>query len=339
MKDKLEFSIEPKEFKTRILFIRFSSFGDIILASGVVSILKSLYKNSEITWIMGEEFVPVFQGRTLADRVVGINRFGIKGYISMISLAKSLRKQIFDIVVDIQDNRRSAFLLKMLKYNLRTRSMSSLEERGDDHAYYHFSRILKSIGIDKMPKKPHLLFNDLDEEVLNKNLYSLGYKNEPLVTFATSASQSLKRWNVEHFKELAKIIISRNKVSIALIGAKGEEKYGFEGENIYNLIGKLPYFSSILLIKKSKLLVTNDSSPLHMAFSVGTPAVVLYGPTRPNWSLPEGPYFAVQSPLSCSPCMKKSCPKGLNCLDEILPQNVYNVILKNKERIGFEFSV
>ncbi|AWB10968.1 heptosyltransferase-2 [Thermodesulfobium acidiphilum] len=339
MKNDLKSSMIYEEFKSRILFIRFSSFGDIILASGVVSLLKNLYRNSEITWIMGEEFVPVFQDRVLADRVIGINRFGIKGYISMILLAKFLRKHTFDIVVDIQDNKRSAFLLKMLRYKLRTKSMPSLEERGNDHAYCHFSRILKSIGIDMMPERPHLLFNDLDEEILNENLYSLGYKGEPLVVFATSASQALKRWNVEHFKELAKIIIAKNKVSIALIGAKGEEKYGFEGENIYNLIGKLPYFSSILLIKKSKLLVTNDSSPLHMAFSVGTPAVVLYGPTRPNWSLPEGPYFAIQSPISCSPCMKKNCPKGLHCLDEILPQSVYNVILKNKERIGFEFSV
>ncbi|HEM55246.1 MAG TPA: hypothetical protein ENO30_00640, partial [Thermodesulfobium narugense] len=207
MKNDLKSSMIYEEFKSRILFIRFSSFGDIILASGVVSLLKNLYRNSEITWIMGEEFVPVFQDRVLADRVIGINRFGIKGYISMILLAKFLRKHTFDIVVDIQDNKRSAFLLKMLRYKLRTKSMPSLEERGNDHAYCHFSRILKSIGIDMMPERPHLLFNDLDEEILNENLYSLGYKGEPLVVFATSASQALKRWNVEHFKELAKIII------------------------------------------------------------------------------------------------------------------------------------
>ncbi|WP_448589207.1 glycosyltransferase family 9 protein [Thermodesulfobium sp.] len=330
---------EPSEIKPEILFVRFSSFGDIILASGVVALLKNIYPNSNITWVMGKEFVPVFEGRTLADRIVGIDRAGFKGYISMLNLANQFRNKIFDIVVDIQDNRRSAFLLKMLKYKVRTKSMPSLEERRDDHAYFHFSRILKSIGINKIPDKPHLLLNDQDKKILEENLHSLGYKGEPLVVFATSASQPLKRWSVEHFKTLAKIITSKNNVAIALVGAKGEERFGFEGERIYNLIGKLPYFSSILLIKKAILLVTNDSSPLHMAFSVDTPAVVLYGPTRPNWSLPQGPYFAIQSPMDCSPCMKKRCSKGISCLDEIQPQNVYNVILKNKERIGFEFSV
>lgn len=323
----------------KILFIRFSSFGDIILASGVIALLKNIYPNSDITWIMGKEFAPVFEGRTLANRVIGMDRSGLKGYISMFKLANKLREKTFDIAVDIQDNRRSAILLKMLKYKVKTRSMPSLKQRGDDHAYFHFSRILKSVGIDKIPEKPYLLFNEFDMEILNKNLYSLGYKDEPLVVFATSASQSLKRWSTEHFKELARIITSKNKVSIALIGAQGEEEYGFDGEKVYNLIGKLPYFSSILLIKKSILLVTNDSSPLHMAFSVATPAVVLYGPTRPNWSLPQGPYFAIQSPRDCSPCMKKRCPERYGCLDEILPQNVYNVIINNKEKIGFEFSI
>jgi ADP-heptose:LPS heptosyltransferase len=340
MRDKLgEFGKEIEKTNPKILFIRLSSFGDIILASGVITLLKNVYPQSDITWIMGKEFAPVFEGRTLADRVIGTDRTGIKGYISMFNLANRLREKTFDIVVDIQDNRRSAFLLKMLKYKIRTKSMPSLEQRGDDHAYFHFSRILQSIGIDKVPEKPYLLFNDFDREILDKNLYSLGYRNEPLVVFATSASQSLKRWNVEHFKELANIITSKNKVSIALIGAKGEEEFGFEGRNIYNFIGKLPYFSSILLIKKAKLLVTNDSSPLHMAFSVSAPALVLYGPTRSNWSLPQGPYFAIQSPKGCSPCMKKKCPENYRCLDEILPQNVYNVIIKNKEIIGFEFSV
>ncbi len=340
MKNDLnKFEKRSDESSPKILFIRFSSFGDIILASGVVALLKSVYPNSDITWIMGKEFAPVFEWRTLANRIIGIDRSGLKGYISMFNLANKLRNITFDIVLDIQDNRRSAILLTMLKYIVKTKSMPSLKQRGDDHAYFHFARILKSIGIDKIPEKPYLLFNDFDRKSLNENLYSLGYKDEPLVVFATSASQSLKRWNIENFKKLARIITSKNKVSIALIGAKGEEEYGFEGERIYNLIGKLPYFSSILLIEKAMLLVTNDSSPLHMAFSVATPAVVLYGPTRPNWSLPQGPYFAIQSPRDCSPCMKKRCPEGYGCLDEILPQNVYNVIIKNKEKIGFEFSV
>lgn len=340
MKNYLDkFEKGSDELTLKILFIRFSSFGDIILASGVIALLKNIYPNSDITWIMGKEFAPVFEGRTLANRVIGMDRSGLKGYISMFKLANKLREKTFDIAVDIQDNRRSAILLKMLKYKVKTRSMPSLKQRGDDHAYFHFSRILKSVGIDKIPEKPYLLFNEFDMEILNKNLYSLGYKDEPLVVFATSASQSLKRWSTEHFKELARIITSKNKVSIALIGAQGEEEYGFDGEKVYNLIGKLPYFSSILLIKKAILLVTNDSSPLHMAFSVATPAVVLYGPTRPNWSLPQGPYFAIQSPRDCSPCMKKRCPERYGCLDEILPQNVYNVIINNKEKIGFEFSI
>jgi ADP-heptose:LPS heptosyltransferase len=174
-------------------------------------------------------------------------------------------------------------------------------------------------------------------------LFDIGINDgDYLVTFNINASQlSLeRRWPIEKFVELTKRILNHSSIKIILIGDIQDITYVDlffkmmkDAPRLFNFSGKLNTGMLLVLLENSKLLITNDSGPLHIAVSLGTPTVSFFGPEIPERYGPIGQKHTVfYSGVYCSPCLnvynQKSSPcNGENeCMRKIPVEDVCSVI-------------
>ncbi len=89
------------------------------------------------------------------------------------------------------------------------------------------------------------------------------------------------------------------------------------------------------MLAHCKLLITNDTGPMHVAAAVGTPTVALFGSTSPTWTRPFGMgHEVIYHHVECSPCFQKTCPIGYICLNQISVQEVFKAAIKKLKKPG-----
>jgi len=154
----------------------------------------------------------------------------------------------------------------------------------------------------------------------------------PYVLIAPGATFGpAKMWPLDHYRALV-AGLKKKGLKIFVVGTQSERALG---ENISdrneteNLCGRLTINQLVALMKKTSLLVSNDSGPMHVAAAVGIPQVALFGSSSPTWTAPINPLAKVISlHLDCSPCFRRVCPLGhTNCLVKMDPDRVLNQAL------------
>jgi heptosyltransferase-2 len=136
-----------------------------------------------------------------------------------------------------------------------------------------------------------------------------------------------KRWPVEDFAAAAKEIQQRTNCVWILFGGKNdlpitnqiESALGDSKFAVHNLAGKTSLRELMSLLKISRVLVTNDTGPMHVAAALGTPVVAIFGSTSPELT---GPIFSngskiLKSGAACSPCFLRECPIDFRCMKGI----------------------
>ena len=157
----------------------------------------------------------------------------------------------------------------------------------------------------------------------------------PFVALAPGSAWKTKRWPA--FGELAAMLAE--EWDIAIIGSRddagpaGDIRLRVGREQVIDGIGKLSLLGSAELIRRGVALVSNDSSPQHLASAMGTPTVTVFGPTIPEFGfgpLAPGSETVGHGSLECRPCDRhgpQSCPLGhWRCMNEITPQEVASVL-------------
>ena len=148
---------------------------------------------------------------------------------------------------------------------------------------------------------------------------------EPLIAIAPCSRWESKSWPAGFFAETIDDIARRHKdVSFWLLGSdeeseKGEKVKALCQQPVQNLMGKTSLEVLLALIQKSRLMITNDSGPMHLAAAVETPTCALFGPTSAGKTGPYGNIHQIfQSQVDCSPCFKRVCPLPKQiCLNDI----------------------
>jgi len=151
-----------------------------------------------------------------------------------------------------------------------------------------------------------------------------------LIVIAPGSVWATKRW--VGYRELAKLLREKYGADIALLGSKADYETcrGIsEPEHVINFAGKTDLLQSSAIIKLARLAITNDSAPAHIAAAVGTPVVIIFGPTVPAFGFTPYSDKAIiveNTGLYCRPCGShgpKKCPeKHFRCMKEISPHRV-----------------
>jgi len=325
--------IRKKNLK-RILVIRFSSIGDIILTTPVLAALKKRYPQASIDFLVIDAFKDAISGNPNIDDLILFNKDAYQGICGIYRYSRKLKTTGYDLVIDLHSKIRSRLLTlftgaRTLRY--RKRSLwKSLLVRLRMIRYHVDDTIVRSYF--KPLEKLHVYYTgetlsfDFNEGDLEKVAH---YGNA--VVMAPGAANMTKQWLPEYFSSLGRQL----RDQIILVG--GSKDYDMcediradIGESCTNLAGKLSLKQSGALMSLSKFIITNDSGPLHMARGLGKKVFVIFGPTDPHMFTYDENAILIYAAVPCSPCSlhgDKQCPEGhFECMNSLTPEDVYQKI-------------
>ncbi|MDP3790625.1 MAG: glycosyltransferase family 9 protein [Candidatus Omnitrophota bacterium] len=306
----------------RILVITLSNIGDIILTTPVIRTLSKEFPSSRIDVMVGPN------GRDIFNKDPRIFKLVI--YDKHISIVEKRRLQLklkrlkYDLVVDLKN---TAFpILLMPKY--RTSSMQTFPKSIIHKKEKHLYR-LHPLGMQNIKEDSYIYIPQEDERYV-QNLLAECNISDPIVVINPGAKSHLKRWTAEGFASVADRLASESSASIVFIGM-GEDG-GVVSEvtrrmkgKFYNFTNKTNIRQLAALLKRAKLLITNDSAPLHLGCTMGTRVLAIFGPTDPKKYGPTGELDAViNKKLFCSPCESAVCKYNHECMKLISPDEVYD---------------
>ena len=271
-----------------ILVIKPSSLGDIVHGLQVIQSLREQIAECHISWVVRDIFAPLVNKCDTVDEIIIYHRHG--GWRRFISLLSEIRKREYDTVVDFQGLARSGLMTfasrskqKLGRTDAREFSTlaygdkAPLPEGGKNaHAVEILLKFLPLLNCEPQ-LGGKLKFNNIHP--LN---FPLQLLDENALLFFPESRRSEKEWG--GFPSLTQILLKeRNDLKIIWCGSsKREPPASIPDERFFNLTGEIEVDELVLLITKARLIVANDSGPIHLAAAMGVPVVALFGPTLPE---------------------------------------------------------
>lgn len=310
--------------KIKVLIIRFSSIGDIVLTTPVIRCVASQL-NAEVHYLTKDVFKSLLSGNPNISKTWTL-RENLKDLIS------DLRNEKFDFIIDLHKNLRSIRLclslgVKRLTYNKTTFEKFLLVNlRINILPKVHVvDRYLKSVEILGVKNDGKGLDFFINNDVKIEKLVLA----DPYICAVIGATHFTKRLPVEKWIEY----INNNKSTIVLIGGPDDKEsaqliMNNVGTNVINLVGATSLQQSAKVIERSQKVITNDTGMLHIAAALHKPIISLWGGTIKEYGFwpyyPEGMDLNVSlevNYLKCRPCSKfgrNNCPLGhFKCMKEI----------------------
>lgn len=313
--------IMDKKEVSRILVITLSNLGDIVLTTPVVATLRSEFPLARIDVLVGPPGKAVFEkDKNIFKVVVYDKHMPIAG---KVRLQMKLKRLNYDLIVDL----RNTVLGLLIGPKYRTSTIQSFPSEVIHSIDKHLHR-LKSLGITNVLRQAYLHILPEDESHVSALLKTAGV-GDNFVVINSGAKSHLKRWTQEGFAAVADRLAAECKIDIIFIGSKEDEptvagvmkKMKHKG---HNFIDKTNVRQLGGLLKRAKLLITNDSAPLHIGCAAGTRVLAIFGPTDPRKYGPTGEFdMVINKKLVCSPCEVAECKANYECMTLITPDDVF----------------
>ena len=207
------------------------------------------------------------------------------------------------------------------------------------HQIHEYLHLAASLGVNPEPLAPELFVSPQEVEAVKKK-FSLEQIMEPIFGLNPGAEYGpAKRWPVECFIAAAREIQKRTNCVWLIFGGEGDSpianpiESGIQNSKfkIQNLVGRTRLRELMALLKSCRVLMTNDSGPMHVAAALGTPVVVPFGSTSPELTGPGLPgdtrHRLLKSDVPCSPCFLRECPIDFRCMTGITVERVVEAVL------------
>ena len=306
----------------KILIWQTAYLGDVILTTPLIRTIRENFPNSQIGFV-GRPFIKEL----------------LKGYdIELIPFGKSLKESFsivkkikgYDVAVSPHRSMRTALILFFSGIKRRIGFNKSelpflytdlVEHRWELHEVDRNLSLLKPLGVKKFVRETKLF---ADAESIKK----FGLREKDYVVISPFSNFPLKEWNLENWNELIKRIDTR----IVITGTKNDIKKAeglIKTEKVINLVGKTSLRELMGVINGARLVVANDSSPVHIANALGVPAITVYTATSSKYGFYPLIGAYLDNPAPCSPCSPnpKKCKTGTKeCLRLPAPEDVLSLI-------------
>ncbi len=333
----------------KILIIQTAFAGDVILTLPMIQVLKRHFPNASIDAVVIPRVLDLLANNPHIDRVISYDkRKSDKGLAGFFRLVQRLRLGKYDLAIVPHRSLRSALLagLSNIPHRIgfdRSAGRIFFTERvrydPNKHEVERNYSLLQPLGIGPPEKElPKLYPSFRDGEEVDRLFRPYDAEGEkPRICIAPGTVWKTKQWLPERFAEVAKKLAEKN--TVILIGGKEDEDICEEicrsagKTGCLNFAGKLSLLQSAEVIKRCKLLLSNDSAPMHIAVAMGTPVVAIFGATVPEFGFaPYGPKDIVVETrgLPCRPCSihgGKKCPiKTFVCMRSIESQEILSIL-------------
>jgi heptosyltransferase-2 len=335
----------------RILVFQTAFTGDVILTLPMVQALHKLLPDVVIDFVTVPSSAQALANHPAVNHIIEYDKKGKDmGIAAAIRLARSLRKTKYDAAIVPHRSLRSAAICCHAGIPRRIGFATSAgrwffsDEVPYDARSHEIQRnlqLLQPLGYrSTMNELPNLYPSPTDGEVVDA---MLGWRTgETIVALAPGSVWATKRWLEERFIAVTRRLLN-DGLHVALIGGRDDEALGermeerIASERVINAMGKLSLLQSAELIRRCRVLVCNDSAPMHLAVAMRTPVVAIFGATVPEFGfapLGERDVVVETKGLHCRPCGihgGKVCPtRTFDCMKlvrtEQVLQRVYAII-------------
>lgn len=313
-----------------ILVVKLSSLGDVVVGTASIRSIRKKFPNAYLAVLCNRSYFKIVKDSCDVNEV--IVREEKTGYINEVfRLSKVLRRRNFDIVVDIQNNHFSqlvsflSFPKKVIGFKRKFSFFLDVKIDYPDPDVGPLEsqlKLLEPLGVENI-SYPCLAVDSLSLDNLRDKFIKGCDENQLLVGMNIRASAGWQTKNLKRnsLNALIKYLVSSKKAKVILTGEEGLFDYAekirkIHPQNVINLCGKTNVRELIALISLVDIFVTPDSAPLHIAASLGTGTIGIFGPTDPRRHLvyKDNVYVIRRKDLSCLSCYKKKCIHN-KCMD------------------------
>ncbi len=336
----------------RILISRTDRLGDVILSTPVIRYFRKKYPDAYIAFMVRPYAKDVVFNNPDLNEIIIYDKDGSeKCFFATCMFAWKLRKKKFDTAIALHPTNRTHIMFFIagiparIGYdrnlgNLLTVRVPHKKQEGLKHeAEYNFD-LLKDAGFDTEGADihPYIVTSGEEKKVVDAVLKDQGLGSKDIIAVHSGASCRSKRWDSENFAKVCDQLIEKHNSDIVLIGgAETEECSRAVARSMKNeakdltdvfLVGELAEFLS-----RCKLLISNDSGPVHVAVSVGTPVVAIFGRSDAGLSPKRwGPLgekdIVLHKYVGCEKCLAHNCDKDFECLKAITVDEVFEAAEK-----------
>jgi heptosyltransferase II len=338
------------------LILQTSFLGDTVLTLPLLSEIKRRFPSARLTVLcspLGKDLLQDYPG---IDEILVDDKSGAdKGLLGLRRKAKTLREKAFTMALTPHKSLRSALLLYLAGIPCRIGFRQSkgwffLNQRVNRNAKRHdVERNLSlleffDIRTEECQRRLHLPVEPALQDSVNRCLSSLGVNLEKTIIGMNPGSVwPTKRWTAEGFAQLVELIKQHCDCEVLLFGGPEDTAIAskiadLSGGSAVNLAGRIKLSELPAALGLCRVLVTNDSAPMHMAVARNVPTVALFCATTPG--LGFYPYSAnavvIEKELSCRPCAShggRRCPLGTeDCMRLIKAESVFQAVKRLIDR-------
>ena len=337
----------------KILIIQTAFAGDVILTLPMVQVLKENYPDSEISFLCIPGVTNILENNPfISELIIYDKKNKQKGLWKFWKLVKEIQGKKFDLVISPHRSLRSTLISYFSKARqtisfdvsaISSKYKTRVVYKSNLHEIIRNLSLLAPLGIIKNEIITPKLFSSEEDKKIVDELLS-GFKIEVDEKFIAIAPGSV--WFTKTFPDIkfAKVLSILGDFNYKVVMIGGSEDAGLcakikvLGKNLkaYNAAGKLSYLQSAELIRRSKVLLTNDSAPMHLANAVGTKVAAIFGATIPEFGFyPTGKDDIVfqTNGLKCRPCSihgGNHCPiKTFICMNKIDESDITIELIKS----------
>jgi heptosyltransferase-1 len=336
----------------RILLIKLSSIGDVVLATPVIKVLREAYPDSHIAWLVEEMSADVVAGNPLLDEVIVWQKAEWKRLLRSLSLitllgkassfVRGLRRRRFEMVLDLQGLLKSAALAYLSGAKerislgsregsraLMTRVIASGGDRSSAGSQYR--EFVRSLGLEPGEFRPAVWVTEKDEafvaDLMREDGIAGGY-----AVICPFASKPQKNWLEERWSAVSERLATEYAMPVLILGGKGDGDSAGHMESLsrgrmLNLAGRTTLKQAAALIKHSRLIIGVDTGLTHMGIAFDVPTVTLFGSTCGYADVKEKNLVAIYKDVECSPCRRNpTCEGDLRCMKAITAQDVLGAV-------------
>lgn len=330
----------------RLLIIRLSAIGDIVMASGLLPALRPAFPQARFNWLVQPEARDLLMANPLIDEVITWPRsewrrlfragrwFRLTAEISRF--ARDLRRRRFDVVIDAQGLLKSALLARLTRAPRRI-GLGSKEggdalmteviakPRDGRRIASEYRHLAAALGGDVGAYRMYVALDVDDREYADKfvRLHSLAQGYVVICPFTTRPQ---KHWIASYWPVLIARLRQETGLGVVMLGGPSDVAAAASianGTELVNAVGQTRLRQAAALIERARLLIGVDTGLMHMGTAFMIPTIALFGSTCPYLETDSPRTTVLYKALSCSPCRRHpTCGGAYTCMQTITVEEV-----------------
>ena len=310
----------------KVIFITLSNIGDVVLTLPSLDYLKNKFKDASFTVLSGPKVSTLFYNDPRIKENIAYDKH--VPFREKFTLFNRLRREKFDVIIDLRDTVFRWVTPAQFKNPYSIKIPDKIRHLRLRHLYKTKAAFRDKTEAKDIRISPLSIHLDKETQVASNKLlkkHNLSFTSDYIVV-SPGARSHAKRWHKEGFIAVCHELLKH--YSIVFIGDKDERLITQEinkhlDNRCVDLAGQTTLQQAIAILKKSKLVICNDSAVLHISSYLNIPTLAIFGPTDENGSGPSSDKSAVvRKNTICSPCLRDDCKNNWRCMKNISPQLV-----------------